>query len=422
MFYYYNLTGKIEEGDAMKTVNSLTLVIFSLLLCTLMFGVQVNASTEAVLRVEPKKNTVNVGSSLEVDVAISNVFDLYGYEFQLYYNTTMLTVTDMTPHADTTNEADFFYDEYEIWCHEMHDDPWGNGTGYVWLAVTPPIGTRVGRSDFGRLATIVFKAEVEGQTALTFPHHLLCDTTGYSIIHAVVPANVVVGATTETNLPPLEDETPPSGGIKIAEGASYTNQPSVKLRLFAHDEESGIDQMRFSNDADAWTEWEKYADIKDWTLTQGEGKKTVYVQYKDKAGLESLAYSGTILLDTTPPTIAIDWPSPGSEIKSSITQVQWIGTDAGSGVDHFEVRVDGGSWRNVGNNAAHVLSELSDGSHTVEVKITDKAGNSRTTSVNFTVSASVNRGPLYTDAIVGATVIAPIVGLAVYFIKSRKKT
>ncbi|MEK3916562.1 S-layer homology domain-containing protein [Paenibacillus sp. FSL H7-0331] len=49
---------------------------------------------------------------------------------------------------------------------------------------------------------------------------------------------------------------------------------------------SGVEKMRFSNDNVNWSDWEPYSTTKAWTLTDGDGTKTVYMKLKDKAGNE----------------------------------------------------------------------------------------------------------------------------------------
>lgn len=56
--------------------------------------------------------------------------------------------------------------------------------------------------------------------------------------------------------------------------------------------------MRFSDNGTDWTSWETYSTSKNWTLSSGDGTKTVYVQFKDTAGWGSSSYSDTIRLDT----------------------------------------------------------------------------------------------------------------------------
>jgi len=75
----------------------------------------------------------------------------------------------------------------------------------------------------------------------------------------------------------------PSGSIEIADG-DVTESADVKLELTFNDELSGIGECRYRNEDSDWTDWEKCAETKDWTLTEGKGTKTVYYQIRDVAG------------------------------------------------------------------------------------------------------------------------------------------
>lgn len=98
------------------------------------------------------------------------------------------------------------------------------------------------------------------------------------------------------------DSTPPTGTISINSGASYTNTTVVTLNLTSADNLSGVWQMCFSNDGSSYYPWETFDSTKTWTLSSGDGVKTVYTKYKDKAGNISNPYSDTITLDMTPPS------------------------------------------------------------------------------------------------------------------------
>ena len=105
-----------------------------------------------------------------------------------------------------------------------------------------------------------------------------------------------------------KDKTPPTGSILINKGDIYTNSTSVSLTLTADDPESGIKQVRYRNNY-VWERWEKFSDTKSWTLTSGDGNKTVYYQIKNNANVLSITYSDSIILTSEPtPT-----PEPTSE-------------------------------------------------------------------------------------------------------------
>jgi hypothetical protein len=62
--------------------------------------------------------------------------------------------------------------------------------------------------------------------------------------------------------------------------------------------------MRISNDGVFDSEpWEAYAETKSWTLTSGNGVKTVYVRFRSTSGGESDTITATIIFDTTAPLI-----------------------------------------------------------------------------------------------------------------------
>jgi hypothetical protein len=107
------------------------------------------------------------------------------------------------------------------------------------------------------------------------------------------------------------DKTIPVGSITINNEAIYTNSTSVTLHLNATDALSGIYGVRLSNDG-IWDiePWESVLSTRSWTLTSGDGNKTVYFQARDNAGLVSATYSAEITLDTVPPNITQVYQTP----------------------------------------------------------------------------------------------------------------
>jgi hypothetical protein len=99
------------------------------------------------------------------------------------------------------------------------------------------------------------------------------------------------------------DKTTPTGSITPS--SINVDTPIISLSLNATDNVSGIAQMRFANENSDWSTWEPYATSKTWTLQNGDGTKTVNVQYMDAAGLTSSTYSCIVNLETPKPT-----PSP----------------------------------------------------------------------------------------------------------------
>jgi hypothetical protein len=180
--------------------------------------------------------------------------------------------------------------------------------------------------------------------------------------------------------------------------------------------------MRFSDNNSLWTSWESYTTSKAWNIPIGDGSKTVFVQFRDNAGISSQSFFDDIILDTAPPTISITWPSNGAEVRSSSVTVNWVGVDAGSGVDHYEVRLDTGLWVSV-TEQTYTFTWVSDGSHEVNVKAVDKIGREHEASVSFVVNTSPIGGAGYIEEAAIAVIAALIVGvLLLYVFRKRKKS
>jgi len=70
--------------------------------------------------------------------------------------------------------------------------------------------------------------------------------------------------------------------------------------LNAFEWESAGCWVRFANDEGEWTDWATYAASRDWLLTDGDGLKTVRVEYRDRSG-SVVGASDVIGLDTGRP-------------------------------------------------------------------------------------------------------------------------
>jgi len=82
--------------------------------------------------VYPPSQTVNaIGNALTANVSINDVFNLYAYEFKLYYNSTVLNGTSVTegPFLEGSGQTPFFY-------VEAFTDHYNSTYGIVWIDST----------------------------------------------------------------------------------------------------------------------------------------------------------------------------------------------------------------------------------------------------------------------------------------------
>ncbi len=173
------------------------------------------------------------------------------------------------------------------------------------------------------------------------------------------------------------DQTPPTGEMVINSGAAYTRSTTVSLSLSAADPLSGIDKMSFSFDGKSWTSLKTFQSTQLLTLPSGDGQKTVYVKFYDKAGNASAAFSKSILLDRTGPSGSININSGVIYTDSPRVTLNLSGSDSVSGVDRMSFSVDNVNWSTpeVYQAAKSFTLSSGDGKKTVYVKYFDRAGN-----------------------------------------------
>ncbi len=185
------------------------------------------------------------------------------------------------------------------------------------------------------------------------------------------------------------DAYDPSISITSPSNGMVTNETDVSVTWSGSDSrtgDSGIDYYARKLDDGSY--------VKDGTSTShtytslSDGTHTVYIRAYDNVGnynTDSVSFE----VDTIDPSVDISSPSEGGISKDTDVTIEWSGSDSGSGIYYYEVRDDGGTWRNKSTSTSHTYT-LSEGDHTVDVRATDNAGNSITDSVSFTVAYSQN--------------------------------
>jgi hypothetical protein len=141
----------------------------------------------------------------------------------------------------------------------------------------------------------------------------------------------------------------------------------VQVSLNASDATSGVDATEYRVNGGAWQTYSGAFTI------STEGTTTVGYRSSDNAGNVGSATSFTVQIDTVAPsTTAARSGTPGSGgwYVSSV-DVTLSASDATSGVDVTEYRIDGGTWQ--AYNGAFTIA--TDGAHLVEYRSTDVACN-----------------------------------------------
>jgi hypothetical protein len=115
------------------------------------------------------------------------------------------------------------------------------------------------------------------------------------------------GGTHTTNRTIVTDVSPPTGSVLIDGGMAFTRSTNVMLTLSATDNSGMVAAMRFSNNGTNYSANEAFSTNKAWSLSPGDGLKTVFVQFLDGASNISTAVTNRITVDSRPlPTVSFD--------------------------------------------------------------------------------------------------------------------
>src|SRR5205823_4784252 len=202
-----------------------------------------------------------------------------------------------------------------------------------------------------------------------------------------VQAFDLAGSSASDSVVVTVDTTAPTASLTAPTSGQLFGTSSVQLTWTASDATSGIDH--FEVRLDGGTPINEPAGTATYTFTGvSDGTHTLALKAFDRAG-NTILVSVAVSVDATAPTVSIVGPASGAVIPSSASTVTWTAGDATSGIDHVEIRVDGGTAQTLFAGATtYALNGLSDGTHTVNVTVVDKAGHSSSKSVSFRVDTS----------------------------------
>ena len=123
---------------------------------------------------------------------------------------------------------------------------------------------------------------------------------------------------------------PTADGLTINGGALNSTSTTISVTLSASDDDSGLAGISFSNDGTTWGDWQDYSTHASWSLSTGDGSKTVYGRVRDSVGYVSSIVSDTISLDTTAPAEHGLSINDGAPYTNKVTVTLTIGAQPGT--------------------------------------------------------------------------------------------
>ena len=177
----------------------------------------------------------------------------------------------------------------------------------------------------------------------------------------------------------VDTQAPMAGKVVINGGEPVTTQKDrqVKVYIFVREADSMMVSQNEKFEEASWEPYQKGERVL--TLTEGDGKKMVYVKFKDRASNVSQLYSDEIYIDTTPPrdcSILIDG---GAESTNHYDKKVTLDLKA-KGAAYMKISnlesFYGAKWKRYKPKVkGWSLEGEDDGEKTVFVKFKDRAGN-----------------------------------------------
>lgn len=212
------------------------------------------------------------------------------------------------------------------------------------------------------------------------------DTTSYSDGPHTVYARGYNGSYyIERSVNVIVDNTNPLITITAPIDGEYINEKDVMVEWTGSDATSGVGYYEVQIDGGIWTNVGLNTDHTFNTLT--DGPHIVNVKVHDNVGNENMS-SVSFTIDTTNPIVTITSPLDDYIFNVFDVTVDWIGNDDNSGLDHYEIRIDGGTWVDVGLDKSYIFLGLTIGPHAVDVRAFDGVGNEGIDNVIFAIDTA----------------------------------
>ena len=210
--------------------------------------------------------------------------------------------------------------------------------------------------------------------ATSYPHLALGEGAHYIEVRAWDRANNSVTC----NVSVIVDLTPPEVTVLDPADGGYYGGPDLQVVLSVDDSSPCLTNYRV--DEEAWSdaiEGQTFA-----VPGLSDGKHSLTINVTDRAGNKRVIFLN-VTLDSQLPELAITSPSAGEVSHTGLVHLAWTADGTGSPLDKVRWRCDQGAWTEVTGSSVDLT--LGKGAHTLEVQVSDSAGNVHATSVPVVV-------------------------------------
>ncbi len=184
-------------------------------------------AADPVVKIVPATSTIQVGETVVVSVTVENVSNLFGAEFHLSFDASILEVVDADAGTGgiQISMGDFLAPDFVA--QNLAD----NATGTIDFAISQ-MAPHAAVSGSGTLATITFKGKAAGTASVSFTSVLLADAGGGQIPSSSQNATVTVtSGATATPSPTTPAPTTPAPTASPTTPPATTTPPSSSCTI-----------------------------------------------------------------------------------------------------------------------------------------------------------------------------------------------
>ena len=352
------------------------------------------ASSEGVatFSISPASGTYGVSKSFTVSIMADSPSTFNSANATIAFDPSRLSVTGVSKN----NSA------FSLWAVEPSFDNTKGSVSFEGGNTTPLSGKKT-------LLAVTFKTLKEGSVPVTFTSGsvLAADGKGTDIAGAKNGATFEVSAAAPADPPPVSTPTVSSGPKpEIPEVVSSTHPDeniyyNSSVAKFTWDLPGDVFVVRLVLDAKEntvpTTSYDPAISEKEFDkLTDGE--MYFHLRYSNDAGWGPTLHKKIKVDITSPPPFTLETKVLAS---STDAELSFMATDTLSGIDRYEIVVDGGAPIKVPSaslqNGTYMLSGQEPGDHGVKVIAFDKAGNNTSVESKFSIEGTIASAKKFTE-------------------------
>lgn len=346
-------------------------------------------ATGASLSVTPPSGTFPAGKTFTVTIQIDSADGFNTGNATLNYDPAVLSATAVSKGSSA----------FSLWAVEPSFD---NGKGTINFEggnTSPLTGKKT-------ILSVSFKALKEGTADLTFSAGtvLAADGKGTDILGTKTGASYTIGAKEAVADTPPPAPSPPAesgggSGGNLKPDAPIISSPThqddslyynAKKAKFTWDMPPDVTVDRLSLDQSSstipTTNYDPAIVEKEFDQLV-DGTMYFHLKYKNDAGWGPTTHRKILIDRVPPPTFEA---IAETDASSSDVTLKFSATDTLSGIDHYELSIDGGTTikASLGEllSGEYILTSQPLGTHKLKILAFDKAGNSGEANVNFTIT------------------------------------